>query len=62
MAVVKYEVRRAFNVTLHGHFVEIIDTTIHPADCACVICKPRPEKIRPPYDSLYLKQKRSQEI
>lgn len=60
-----YEVRKACNVTLHGHFVELvaITNTPHPADCPCISCKPRPEKPKPqPYDSLYLKQRRSQEI
>lgn len=62
MAVVKYEVRKACNVWLYGNFIDLVDTTIHPQDCVCVICKPRPEKVRQPYDRLYLKQKSGQEI
>lgn len=57
-----YEVRRAANVTLHGHFIELVDTTVHPADCTCVQCVPEPPKVRQPHDSLYLKQKLGQEI
>jgi hypothetical protein len=52
-----YEVRAACNAFMYGSFVEVVDTTIHPSDCTCVICVPEPEKKRPPYDSLYLKQK-----
>lgn len=53
----KYEVRAACNAFMYGSFVDVVDTTIHPSDCTCVICVPEPKKIRPPYDSLYLKQK-----
>lgn len=54
----KYECRKACNVTLYGNFVELVDTTIHPEDCACVECKPCEPKPTPqPYDELYLKQK-----
>ena len=52
----KYEVRKAVNVWLYGNFIELVDTTVHPTDCACVICKPKPEKQRQPYDELYVKQ------
>lgn len=58
----KYEVRKACNVWLYGNFIDLVDTRIHPADCDCVQCKPRPEKPRAPYDELYLKQKFGQEI
>lgn len=61
-ASVKYEVRKACNVFLYGNFIELVDARIHPNDCGCVQCKPRPEKVRAPHDSLYLKQKHSQEI
>jgi hypothetical protein len=59
---VKYEVRKACNVWLYGNFIELIDTTVHPVDCTCVTCRPKPAKPRAPYDSLHLKQKLSQEI
>jgi hypothetical protein len=59
---VKYEVRLACNVFMYGNFVELVDTTIHPADCMCVNCQPRLRKGRAPYDELYLKQKLGQEI
>jgi hypothetical protein len=59
---VKIELHRDFNIFMYGPFTEVVDTTIHPADCTCMQCKPRPEKIRQPYDSLYLKQKYSQEL
>lgn len=54
----KYEVRKAANVWLYGNFVELVDTTIHPTDCPCVICVPREPVIRAPYDELYVKQKK----
>lgn len=53
----KYEVRKAANVFMYGNFVELVDTTIHPTDCTCVMCVPEPEKVRQPYDELYLKRK-----
>jgi len=55
---VRYECKKACNVTLYGNFVELIDTTIHPTDCTCIACVPPPERPDPkPYDDLYLKQK-----
>lgn len=51
-----YEVRKGLNRYL-GNFVEIVPIDPHPVDCPCVICDPRPQKLRPPYDELYLKQK-----
>lgn len=58
VASVKYEVRMACNVFMYGNFVELVDTTVHPVDCACVECMSPPEKPDPrPYDSLHLKQK-----
>jgi hypothetical protein len=39
-----YEVRKEFNKYL-GYFVEIVDTTVHPKDCTCVECKPRPARV-----------------
>jgi hypothetical protein len=59
---VRYELRNAQLVFMYGPFVEVVDTTIHPTDCPCVICVPREPVIRAPYDELYLKQKLSQEI
>jgi hypothetical protein len=55
-----YEVREDFNIFMYGHFVWVTDA--HPADCACGSCRPQPEKPQPqPYDSLYLKQKKSRD-
>lgn len=57
-----YEMRTAAAANLFGNFVELVDTTVHPLDCTCVQCVPQPPKVRQPYDSLYLKQKYSQEF
>ncbi len=62
MAAVRYELRKACNAFLYGRWVEVVDTTVHPADCGCVICLPREPVVRAPYDELFLKQKYSQEF
>ena len=58
-AVELYELRTEALRFMYGAFVPLFDVanTPHPSDCQCVMCVPRPEVTRQPYDELYLKQK-----
>ena len=52
-----YEVRKDFNRYL-GNWIELVDTRVHPQDCQCVECKPRPPKVYRERDELSDKQER----
>jgi hypothetical protein len=64
-AVMIQEVFKDFNIFMYGNFVEVVPIEPCPEDCACELCagiRARLARKRPPYDELYLKQKRMREL